>query len=153
MATGQRIVNLELLPPFEGKHFFYPRCLRDNRHVISPKGFLGTHTTRSLRPLTTVGWTTVVGTTPAWGFELTTTSPVCHDSNQYTKALVPGFKALSTSFHLELQKHGSRANFSTFDDYDYDDTKSTTSCTSLRYYVDCFPFCTWLVSDCVWFIM
>ena len=70
-------------------HFFYTRCLKENWHVISPKGFMDTHTTRSLRPPTIVGWTMVVGPTPAWGFELTTTSPMCHDSHHYTKAVVP----------------------------------------------------------------
>jgi hypothetical protein len=57
-----------------------------------------------LRPPTLDGWTMVVSTTPAWAFELTTTTPQCHDSNHYTMAVVP---FIYTNFKNENNIHNS----------------------------------------------
>ena len=40
MAAGQRIVNLELLPPFEGKQFSNLSALKTT-HMSSPQGLFG----------------------------------------------------------------------------------------------------------------
>lgn len=93
MPTRQRIVNLKLLPLLEDKHFSILSAL-ETTNISFPKGFSGYQYNKVIKTPPIVEWMMVVDTMPIWGFELSTTLLVCHDSNHYTKAMVHSFQAI-----------------------------------------------------------